>query len=133
MSDQENQRQADFLLQSLWESHTDLETAYGAFIDAGEAFLAEAERDPNSRRLDSLRQAFEKAKTRCRVYHQTQAKNIAAMRNLLEHWKSPGKEYARFRDEADRLTSQYVQLCNDMAVEIDRILRAVEDFDAASR
>jgi len=120
-----------FLWNSIVATHPDLSGAYDDLTAAAEAFLSEAEGKADSRRLDRLRQTYERARTRARGYFMTQAKNLSALNNLLREWKSPGRDYVRHVDRARQFHSDYVNAMNESSADIDRIGSAVEDFETA--
>jgi hypothetical protein len=134
MSDEEHHRQVDFLLDSLWRTQPDLEQKHDAFMEAAQAFCEEAERDRNSRRLPNLRRAVDKAaKAASGVFNQ-QAKNLDELGAALDAWKSPGRAYVRFRDEAAALGYFYHDVIEHEIVPwVERTMEVLESYDAAAR
>jgi hypothetical protein len=133
MSDQEHMATVDRLLETIMQTHLELERRMRLYTAAAEAFLAEAERDSRSRRLAALRQAVEKARKAAHNYYERQLKNMRAIEKALKDWKSPGREYSRFIDSAYRLGNAYAEAGNDMGAEHERIMAAIEDIEAAAR
>jgi hypothetical protein len=132
-SDEQFLEEVSFLYDSIASTHPDLLGAYESFVEAGEAFLAEAEGKADPGRLDRLRQTYERAKTRTKAYFMTQVRNLKALDNVLRAWRSPGRDYQRHVDQARAAHSEYVNAMNESSAEIDRIGLAVEDFDTRRR
>jgi hypothetical protein len=132
-TDEQFLEEVNFLYDSLASTHPDLLGAYESFIEAGEAFLAEAEGKADPGRLDRLRQTYEKATTRTRAYYMTQVSNLKVLDNVLRSWRSPGRDYQQHVDRARAAHSEYVNAMNASAAEIDRISLAIKDFDTRRR
>jgi hypothetical protein len=107
MNDEEYLQNVDLLLESLWQGHQAMERAHGAFMRAGEAFLAEARRDGNMDRLRAIYRDIEKANKKMVAHNDSQCNRLDALSKLLREWKSPGREYLRFVEQARRLWETY--------------------------
>jgi hypothetical protein len=132
-TDEQFLEEVAFLYDSIALTHPDLLAEYESFIAAGEAFLAEAEGKADPRRLDRLRQTYERAKTRTRSYFMGQVRNLQALDNVLRAWRSPGRDFQRHLENARAAHSDYVNAMNESSAEIDRIGLAIEDFDTRRR
>jgi hypothetical protein len=130
MNDEEYLRNVDVLLDRLWKGSQDLERTADAYMDAGEAFLEEVRGGGNIRRLQTLRQAVEKQRKPAEACWKTQINNLRGLDKLLRQWKSPGRNYARFVEQASRLGHTYNYDIEAMVEATESINRAVEAFDS---
>jgi hypothetical protein len=129
MSDRDNQRSADFLLDRLYEGHQDLERQFESFLDVGETFLAEVRRGADLRRLQRLRQAIEKPRAGTASCFDSQSRRVEALDKILRDWRPAGREYAHLVDQAYRLREGFVHDLTEIRDAGLRIITAIEAFD----
>ena len=133
MTDEEHLEEVDFLLESMARTQPQIDRAYDTLYAAAEAFLAEVERNSNSPRLSTMRQTVEKADRALETYLETQRKNMNSLQDAIDRWKSPGRAYARLKDDAWYLARGYIAWSQEQVDSVDELLRQIEAIDAASR
>ncbi len=102
----------DSLLERLWQTHAQFERLFDAQIDAYNALLDAVEKN-DQRRLPALRRDHDSRYQASASVFRTHSKHLESLQKALREWKSPGREFVRFRDQAARLLESYIQASND--------------------
>jgi hypothetical protein len=133
-TEQQFHREVDTLLDRVWQFHPELERANQTLIERGEAILEETQRNRDSPRLANMHQQFSQAYQSVGNNIRLQTDNLDAIEAVLARWTSPGRDYARFVDEARTLTQSYQTSCDRMLHKRETIYNLVEEvFASGSR
>ncbi len=120
MTDQERMAQIDALLERVWQTHRELERLYFAELNAYEEITIAQEKNDQGR-MPALRRAFDAAHKKTAASLRTHTNNVKALIKPIYEWSSPGRECARFRDQAFHLMMRYVEETGRMQDEHNRM------------
>ncbi len=113
MTDQEWMAHVDSHLARVWDTHRELVRLFIVEVNAYEAIISALEKSDQGR-IPGLRRAFDAAHKKTSACYGRHFKNLKLAGKAVMGWKSPGREFVRFRDQTQSLVEHYGRTASEM-------------------
>jgi hypothetical protein len=114
VTDQEYLAEVVSWLDTIIRNQAELERLFRTEMEAYAAICKALDHNEDQY-LPALRREYERACAATKRVGTQQSQDFGSLESLLYEWRSPGRDFAGFRNEAVRVTEPYIETFNHLA------------------